>query len=43
METIVITLDTPEIEALEKQGEKEAIAKVHNSKINFITILSVGI
>ncbi|XP_044503921.1 probable phospholipid-transporting ATPase 8 [Mangifera indica] len=27
METIVITLDTPEIEALEKQGEKEAIAK----------------
>ncbi|KAJ0111045.1 hypothetical protein Patl1_02754 [Pistacia atlantica] len=27
MENIVITLDTPEMEALEKQGDKEAVAK----------------
>lgn len=43
MEHIVITLDTPDIEALEKQGDKEAVAKVHNGKINFIIVLSVGI
>lgn len=30
MKQIVITLDSPEIEALEKQGDKEAISKVHD-------------
>lgn len=28
MKQIIITLDTPEIEALEKQGDKETISKV---------------
>lgn len=33
MKQIVVTLDSPEINELEKQGDKEAIAKVQNSKI----------
>lgn len=30
MKQIVITLDSPDIVSLEKQGDKEALAKVHD-------------
>ena len=30
MKQIVITLDSPDIDALEKQGDKDAIAKVQD-------------
>lgn len=33
MKQIVITLDTPDINAMEKRGDKEAIAKVYIIKI----------
>lgn len=33
MKQIVITLDSPDIIATEKQGDKEAAAKVENSKL----------
>lgn len=33
MKQIVITLDSPDIIAMEKQGDKEAVAKVENSKL----------
>lgn len=31
---IIVTLDSPEIEALEKQGDKELVAKVQHSKLD---------
>ena len=36
MKQIVITLDSPDIDALEKQGDKEAIAKVKDFEVNNI-------
>lgn len=36
MKEITITLDSPDIDALEKQGDKEAIAKVQNFEVNNI-------
>lgn len=43
MKQIVITLDSPEMEALEKQGDKEAIAKVQNPKVDIIITLFLGV
>lgn len=34
MKQIVITLDSPDIGVLEKQGDKEAIAKVRDLELN---------
>lgn len=36
MKQITITLDSPDIDALEKQGDKEAIAKVQDFEVNNI-------
>ena len=36
MKQIVITLDSPYIDALEKQGDKEAIAKVQDFEVHKI-------
>ena len=36
MKQIVITLDSPDIDALEKQGDKEAIAKVQDFEVHKI-------
>lgn len=35
MKQIVVTLDSPDIVALEKQGDKDAMAKVHLIKVAF--------
>ena len=43
MKQIVITLDSPDMEALEKQGDKENIMKVQISRIGVIIILFVGV
>lgn len=40
MKQILITLDLPHIEALEKQRDKEAIVKVYNSKFDILILLS---
>ena len=36
MKQIVITLDSPDIDALEKQGDKEVIAKVKDFEVHNI-------
>lgn len=41
MKQIVITLDTPVINALEKQGDKEAIAKVSRILVCYRRILVI--
>ena len=39
MKQIVIALDSPDIDALEKQGDKEAIAKVQDFEVHKIYYL----
>lgn len=43
MKQIVITLDSPDMDALEKQGDKENITKVQISRIGVVIILFVGV
>lgn len=43
MKQIVITLDSPDVEILEKQGDKENIMKVQISRIGVIIIPFVGV
>lgn len=43
MKQIVITLDSPDMEALEKQGDKENSTKVQISRIGVVIILFVGV
>ena len=38
MKQIIINLDFPEIQALEKAGEKDAIIKVVYSEMNLLTL-----
>jgi hypothetical protein len=39
MKQIVITLDSPDIDALEKQGDKDAIARVQDLEQRTLCIL----
>ena len=43
MRQIVITLDAPDIIAIEKQGDKEAVAKVNNSRLYICNFSSIVI